>query len=124
MTSANPAILAFVEQELSKDPELTSTELQEKTREIDAGVAKLTGRQFHAQYALQIRRKLFGGAPSRGKRARVGRSETSSALGLLAEGYAEKKAALNEAIEQAFKRALENDSVAAVNHLFSVLDRH
>lgn len=69
----NPKVMELVEKELEKNPDASVDELWDKARKIDPSVAKLTKRQFHARYPLQIKRRKSRGSKkkttSRKKRA-------------------------------------------------------
>ncbi|MYA32540.1 MAG: hypothetical protein F4164_09585 [Gemmatimonadales bacterium] len=52
------AVLAYVKRVLKRNPEVTNAELFSGACEIDASVAELSPRQFHAKYPLQIKRRL------------------------------------------------------------------
>lgn len=56
MAETNTKVMALVEKEIRKNPEVTNEELFEKARKVDKGVASLSRRQFHARYPLQVRR--------------------------------------------------------------------
>lgn len=128
MSDLNPKVAALVERALKKNPDLRSAELQRRATKIDKRVEKLTGRQFHARYALQARRKLFGGKKSTTKVARrrgppARQIVSDPAVALLTASYQERRAALQEAIDAAFQRAIEADSVQRINTLLSSIDR-
>jgi hypothetical protein len=59
-------VMQFIEKELKINPKATAKELQQKAKAISEAVGKLSVRQFHAKYPLQIRRKL---APKKPRRA-------------------------------------------------------
>ena len=125
MVDLDMKVLALVERELKKDPDARSKSLQEKALKIDKSVGTLTGRQFHARYALQARRKLFGGKRSSArtrKRTKATGQASNSARALVTDGYEERKAALDAAITAAFERALKADSLQRINKLFAALD--
>lgn len=64
-------VMQFVEKELDKNPDAATTDLYEKAKKVDAGVADLTLRQFNARFPLQVKRKKSAAAPARPKRARA-----------------------------------------------------
>jgi hypothetical protein len=121
----NEKVLALVERELKKDPSIQSAELKAKASKIDKSIAELSGRQFHARYALQIRRRLFGRTGSRGRRKR-GRPSASSGevQRLVTTAYEERRVRLDAAIERAFGRAIESGSFGKVSKFLAALDRH
>ncbi len=59
-------VMQLVETELKKNPKATAKELQQKAKAVSAAVGKLSVRQFHAKYPLQVRKKL---APKKPRRA-------------------------------------------------------
>ena len=59
-------VMQLIEKELKKNPKATAKELQQKAKAVSASVGKLSVRQFHAKYPLQVRRKL---APKKPRRA-------------------------------------------------------
>ncbi len=59
-------VMQLVEKELKKNPKATAKELQQKAKAVSASVGKLSVRQFHAKYPLQVRKKL---APKKPRRA-------------------------------------------------------
>ena len=58
MTETNRKIMTLVEQALAANPKAGTTELFEKAKAEDSSVGKLTIRQFHARYPLQVKRRL------------------------------------------------------------------
>jgi len=68
-------VMALVEEELKKNPEAGVDELYDKAKELSPAVGKLTRRQFHARYPLQVKRRsqrAAGGAKP-GRKPRAGR---------------------------------------------------
>ena len=125
MVDVDTKVLAFVERELKEDPHVRSTTLQEKALAIDEAVGRMTGRQFHARYALQARRKLFGATGSTTKtRKRTKATDQASkpVATLVADSYEERRAALDVAITAAFERAMKADSLTRINKLFATID--
>ncbi len=59
-------VMQLVETELKINPKATAKELQQKAKAVSAAVGKLSVRQFHSKYPLQVRRKL---APKKPRRA-------------------------------------------------------
>ena len=59
-------VMQFIEKELKINPKATAKELQQKAKAVSEAVGKLSVRQFHAKYPLQVRRKL---APKKPRRA-------------------------------------------------------
>ena len=52
------AVMEFVVRTLEADPGISNADLFAAAREIDASVADLTARQFHAKYPLQVKARL------------------------------------------------------------------
>lgn len=80
MAETNQKVMAMVEAELKKNAKATNEALFEKAQKIDKAVGKLTIRQFHARYPLQVkrrkaikagggRRKASGAGTRRGRKA-------------------------------------------------------
>ena len=59
-------VMQFIEKELKINPKATAKELQQKAKAVSEAVGKLSVRQFHAKYPLQVRRRL---APKKPRRA-------------------------------------------------------
>ena len=71
MADVNPEVLDMVVRALQKDPNLRSTELQGRAAEMDSSIAGLSGRQFHARYGLQARKRLAGSSRGKGGRKKA-----------------------------------------------------
>ena len=65
-------VMALVEAELEKNPDIAVTDLQAMAVEITERVGDLTPRQFHARYPLQVKRRI-----NRAARLRAGLSPGS-----------------------------------------------
>ena len=130
--STNAKVLALVERELKKDPTLGSADLRAKAEKIDKGVAKLSGRQFHARYTIQARKRLpkpAGKAKRRPARRSIRRKPSAprtaagdAAVNVLAGAYAEKSEVLRTAVEEAFEKAVATDSLKKMNALMAAMD--
>lgn len=72
MADRNEKVLERVQQELEKDPTMSSRQLHEVAKEMDRSLADLSLRQFNAGYVLPIKRKKSGGR-RRGGAAKGGR---------------------------------------------------
>ena len=59
-------VMQLIEKELKKNPKATAKELQQKAKAVSPSVGKLSVRQFHAKYPLQVRKRL---APKKPRRA-------------------------------------------------------
>ena len=69
MAKTDEKVMALVEDELKKNPQASVDDLYSKAKEVSPAVGKLTRRQFHARYPLQVKRRSQGGA-GRKRRAR------------------------------------------------------
>jgi hypothetical protein len=63
-------VMRMVEAELGKNPDASVDELFDKAKGLNSGVARMSRRQFHARYPLQVKRKK--GAGRRGRKGRKG----------------------------------------------------
>ncbi|HLU26406.1 MAG TPA: hypothetical protein VKZ58_11950 [Longimicrobiales bacterium] len=62
MAEINPKVMEMVQEEVRKNPDISTTELFEKAKKLDKSIAELSRRAFHARYPLQVKRQL---APTR-----------------------------------------------------------
>lgn len=67
MAATNEKVMAMVEEEIRKDPEVDTQALYDKAKKIDKGIGGLSARQFNARYPLQVKRRM---APPRPRRSR------------------------------------------------------
>ncbi len=74
MAAAADKVMDFVEKQLKRDPKATSAKLFEGAKKIDKKIGKLSLRQFHAKYPLQVKRRRNKGKKAAPKRA--GRAPT------------------------------------------------
>lgn len=65
MPEVNSKVMAMVEEELRKNPEISTEELFQKAVKLDKEIGKLSARQFNARYPLQVKRR---NAPRRTRR--------------------------------------------------------
>ena len=65
MADVNDKVMAFVRDELLRNPGVKTDELLTKAKKLDKSVGGLSVRQFHARYPLQIKRKLAAQRPRR-----------------------------------------------------------
>lgn len=77
MAKNEQKVMEFVEKELTSNPEQSTTELFEKAKKVDTGVAKLSLRQFNARFPLQIKRRKSLAAPNRRRATRRGPTRRS-----------------------------------------------
>jgi hypothetical protein len=66
MAAPNERVMDMVRREIEKNPSIPSQELFEKAKKMDSSMKRLTIRQFHATYPLQVKR-LSKGARRRGR---------------------------------------------------------
>ena len=82
MAESSDKLMAFVEAEMKKVPDISSKDLFEKAKAAVPAARDLTVRQFHARYPLQVKRKASLAAqknrPRRRKVVRRPRSPASS----------------------------------------------
>ena len=72
-------VMQFVEEQLKKEPGLSSRELYERAKKVYRSVGKLSVRQFHAMYPLVVKRRLAAKKPPRrpkAKKARAAKTRT------------------------------------------------
>ena len=70
MAKTDEKVMRMVEAELGKNPDASVDELFDKAKGLNSGVARMSRRQFHARYPLQVKRKK--GAGRRGRKGRKG----------------------------------------------------
>jgi hypothetical protein len=58
MASPADKVMTFVERQLKRDPKISSGKLFERAKKMDSTVARMSLRQFHAKYPLQVKRRL------------------------------------------------------------------
>ena len=68
MPGATDKIMQLVQRELKKNPKAPSKELYEKAKKASRSVSRMSLRQFHAKYPLQVKRKL---APKKPRKPRT-----------------------------------------------------
>ncbi|HWV56895.1 MAG TPA: hypothetical protein VNZ57_05435 [Longimicrobiales bacterium] len=56
MAAEKDRVMEMVQAEMAKNPSITSEELYRRAQAIDASIANLKLRQFHARYPLQVKR--------------------------------------------------------------------
>ncbi len=71
MAKNEERVMQFVEAELERNPETGTSELFEKAKKVDAGLQKLSLRQFNARYPLQVKRKKSLAEPGRKRKSRA-----------------------------------------------------
>jgi hypothetical protein len=69
MAQTDPKVMAFVETALKKNPKIGVQELFDGAKKLSRPIGKLSKRQFHARYPLQVKRRKAPGATPR-KRGR------------------------------------------------------
>ena len=79
---ADDKVMEMVRAELQQNPAVRNDELLAKAKKLDKGVGKLSIRQFHARYPLQVKRQLAAQRPRRRsrKKASVDRNAIKAVL--------------------------------------------
>ena len=78
MADINDDLMAFVEAELKKAPDMSSKALFEKAKEDHEAARGLTIREFHARYPLQVKRKqALASGTTRKRKSKSRRSRRS-----------------------------------------------
>lgn len=78
MADASARILDMVRRELEKNRDVPTEDLFQKAVRIDSSISKLSPRQFHAKYPLQIKRAMKrGGRRQKSAAAPVGRPRST-----------------------------------------------
>ena len=72
MAATDPKVMALVASELEKNPDVSVEDLYSMAKKANRGVARMSRRQFHARYPLQIKRKQ--GAAKRASAGKAGRA--------------------------------------------------
>lgn len=68
MADRDEKVMQMVERRVKKNPDVSNQELYEKATELNSEIGKLTLRQFHARYPLQVKRKLARGGAAKPKK--------------------------------------------------------
>lgn len=74
MAKTNEKVMALVEQELKKNPDVSVDELYEQAKSAHPSVRELTLRQFNARYPLQVKRRMSRGKSRKAPKRRAARS--------------------------------------------------
>lgn len=80
MAQVDQGVFAAVEAALKKNPSASVDELMEIAKGVSPAVGKLSKRQFHARYPLQVKRKMSPSKPGR-RRARKATARKRGATG-------------------------------------------
>lgn len=83
MAQSDEKLMAFVQTEMDKHPDISSKDLFEKAKASIAAARELTIREFHARYPLQVKRKasLAAGAGKRRRKRSGSRKARAAAAG-------------------------------------------
>ncbi len=83
MAKTDERVMKMVEQELAKNPDVSVEQLFEKAKGVNSGVARMSRRQFHARYPLQVKRRKGGGRKRKAgaRKSGVTRGRTAAARG-------------------------------------------
>jgi hypothetical protein len=71
MAKKSERVMEMVRREFDRDPDIKSGELYEKAKKLDRSIRRLSLRQFHAVYPLQVKRLAKAAGGSRKKRAQA-----------------------------------------------------
>lgn len=74
MAETNQKVMEMVRQAIQRKPDVATDELYKRAQKVDASVADLTLRQFHARYPLQVKRKIAAASGKKRRRARPRRA--------------------------------------------------
>lgn len=110
MAKTDPKVMQIVEQELAKNPEVSVEDLFAKAKGIAPGVARMTRRQFHARYPLQVKRRAGAG-----KRKKSGKGGKKAAATKSGRGPGRPRAVSDggrDAVRQVFLRFAQDVSSA------------
>ena len=119
MAKADPKVMEFVEGQLKKTPGVSSGDLHQITKKKFRSVGKLSVRQFHATYPLQVRRKA---APkrSRPKRGRSAGGSVRKSGSTRSDGGSNRDAVRTTLLEFASDIAAANERADLVKVLAGV----
>jgi len=69
-------VMAAVEAALKKNPQASVDELFALAKGVNSGGGRLSKRQFHARYPLQVKRRTGGAKPRKARRKKAGAPRT------------------------------------------------
>src|SRR5690606_27320558 len=69
MAEINAKVVEMVQEEVRKNPEVTTADLFEKAKKLDKKIGDLSRRAFHARYPLQVKRQLAPARPRARRRS-------------------------------------------------------
>lgn len=95
MAATNEKVMAMVEEEIRKNPDVETQALYDKAKKIDKSVANLSSRQFNARYPLQVKRRLAPARPRRTRRKAQRNDGRAAVRGVLLE-YARELASADD----------------------------
>ncbi len=82
MVQVDEGVFSAVEAELKKNPKASVDELMEIAKGVSPAIGKLSKRQFHARYPLQVKRKMSPSKPGRPRtRKAAGRKRSTRGRG-------------------------------------------
>jgi hypothetical protein len=121
----------MVELELTKNPDASVDDLFDKAKGLNSGIARMTRRQFHARYPLQVKRKRGGRRRGR-KGAKAGRKAVAAKGPRRGPGRPRgsrtARGGDNEGVRQVFLRFAQDvaaaDTPAALVKLILNVDRY
>lgn len=127
MAKTDEKVMRMVEQELARNPGASVEELFEKAKGLSSGIARMTRRQFHARYPLQVKRRSGAGKRGRKGRKSGGKGGAAKAAGARGRGRAAAGDG-RDAVRQVFLRFAQDvaaaDTPAALVKLIVNVDRY
>lgn len=78
MANAEDKVMSAVESALKKNPGATVDELYDMAKGISSGVGKLSKRQFHARYPLQVKRRSGRSAAAQPPKKKAARKKAAT----------------------------------------------
>lgn len=78
MPKTEEKVMGLVEDELKKNPKVSTSDLFDKAKKASSAIGKLTLRQFHARYPLQVKRRRSQSTSKKPRRQRGGRQKAAT----------------------------------------------
>ncbi|HEX6923994.1 MAG TPA: hypothetical protein VF167_01085 [Longimicrobiaceae bacterium] len=119
MPDRSEKVQARVREELEKNPDATTKELQEAAKSVDASIGELSLRQFNAGYVLPLKRSGVG----RGRKAKTGAGAAAGAAGGRRRGGRRRAAPQPSAEAPAPRRAARAPTAASTASGAADIDR-
>lgn len=116
MPATKDKVMEMVEKALKKNPDVSNDELFEKAAEIDSSIKKLTLRQFHARYPLQVKRRMGAGKKKKKKKKKAKRAGAGAGAG----GDGKARQALRDVLLEFAKEVAAADKAGMIDVLGKV----